>query len=143
MEAVQPYALNPVRLTTLLAALYAETDDEANIGLYKEPLFPTGNTVLGDIVPADFDGYAPIELEMGDVNQDSQYNAYAISQALQWSPSGTTTPNGIYGVYVFKDGVLIAVQAFDTPRTMEGPLNSVAGLWRAQDPFGGGWIDAG
>jgi len=138
----EPFAMQLERLTAFLAAVYAEVGDEADIRIFKNDITPTPSSVFADFVAGDYDGAAAITLTMSAITQAPGGQAVSYSQMLSFVPTGSTTPNTGFGVFVFKGTVLIAAQRFTVPVDFDGPLTGAHGVWRVSDPFALGWVDA-
>lgn len=111
-------------LTKLLASAGYITGGK--IHLYKTSISLSGTTVLADFTEADYDGYAAATVTTWNspvINVDGK--AEATAPGTFFSPTGSTTPNTIYGYY-FTDstgGILLFAESFDTPQNMSGPTS--------------------
>lgn len=71
------------------------------VGLFKNNLTPTGAEVTGDFTPADFDGYAEINVPSWSNAVDSGGVAASFGGLCLFVASGPfTTPNDIYGYFL-------------------------------------------
>jgi len=114
----------------LLAADTATLDNATDVEviLFKDPITPTPATVVGDLTPADFDGYAPLaKAASGPVvttDPDTGDKLIRIPDPAggwNWVTSGVTNlPQTIYG-YALTDNTgadLYGIHVFDTPITL-------------------------
>lgn len=71
------------------------------IGLYKNNFTPVDGSVIGDITPADFSGYAGLQdlLSWATPTWISP-RASSTHANVVWTHNGGGTPNDIYGYYV-------------------------------------------
>lgn len=100
-----------------LADIVAGTLAGAEIALFQNDIVATGSLPLGDYTPADYDGYAPeavtwLAPSMGEGNEPE-----VIGIVGEFRPTGTTTPNVIYGA-LLTDGAgttLFAAANLDNP----------------------------
>lgn len=105
--------------------------DGLTVRLFINPATPDGPTsVLGDFTEASFDGYAPISLPgWGLPWSDVVGNAVVSSNRLQWTMTGSTTPQTVYGWFATKgtsvSEVLYMAERFDSTYAMAGPGNAV------------------
>lgn len=94
------------------------------LSLYQNDVTPDKNTVLTDLVEADFDGYAPIDLARGTwtspVTVGGKAKTFYGASAQQWEVTGPTG-NTIYGYYVHDvpNGVLLWAQRFASPKPLQ------------------------
>jgi hypothetical protein len=90
----------------------------AKLKLYKEPIEPTKATVIADLTPADFTGYAAsAAITWGTPLTDTDGTAFVPGGMIEFAASGSTVANTIYGAYL-TDGagtILLGVFRFDTP----------------------------
>lgn len=97
------------------------------LGLFQADIVPTPNTPLVDLVEADYDGYAQKTLTwtIGPYfNPGNQSELQNTSQ--NWTPTGSTTPNTIYGYFVLSAaGALLWAERFDTPRVLDGATTTL------------------
>jgi len=92
------------------------------IGLFKADVTPTPLTPLTALTECDFDGYAQKTLTwligpyLNPGNQSEIQNA-----SVNWTPTGSTTPNTVYGYFVIDAaGNLLWSERFTTPRVLNG-----------------------
>lgn len=92
----------------------------AVVHLYKNDLVPTPNTILADLISADYSGYATKVLGTAGapiINSDGA--AQVVYPSQQWQHSSGATANTIYGAYVLDaGGALLYVERFGTPVNM-------------------------
>jgi hypothetical protein len=123
-----------VILDRLAALLAADTSSLApaalavHVHLAINGFTPGPNLVVADFVPATFDGYAPLDADVGP-QQDfvDAATGYRVVQLLEpaagwhWVTTGLTDlPQVIYGFYVTNnaDAVLYGCERFATPITL-------------------------
>lgn len=89
----------------LLATLQDQVDLFAagpyKIGLYKNNFTPSNGSVIGDVMPADFSGYAGLQnlTSWASVTWIDP-RASSTHGDVVWTHSGGATANDIYGYYV-------------------------------------------
>lgn len=115
----------------MLASIKAESGylDGAVCKLYKNSIAGGPNTELDVIEPADFDGYATsTEITWGGVALGEDDKAKVLGDRKEWVPTGTTTPNTVYGAYITNAAgtQLIAVLPFEAPVYVTGPDDVVS-----------------
>lgn len=122
--------------TVTIAALIALSDtggafDGAKVMLYKAPIAPTPDTVLADLVPADFDGYAvSTAITWSDPVHMSGLAYSVLGSVKVFIATGDTTPNLIYG-FAIVDAAgtgLLYVQPFDAPLAVNEAGNYIQAL---------------
>lgn len=90
----------------------------AKIGLIKAAIAPTRDTLLAQLTPADYDGYALGAAVTWSAVFDDLGDLISVRTAsTHYQPSGDTTPNTIYGAYLV-DGAetnLLGVEIFPLP----------------------------
>lgn len=99
----------------------------SNVHLYKNNIQPTNQTVLGDFVEADYDGYASESLTAwGATFLNGDGNAESVAPNITFTCTGDTTPNIVYGYYITDaaDAVLLMSGKFDAPETMNSAANA-------------------
>lgn len=115
-----------------LTALKASWLTGAGVGpleihLYQNDYTPGPGSVVGDFVPADFDGYAEkvVTLTVGPyINPAGQ--AEIQNASMNWTPTGSTTPNTIYGYFILDtSGDYVGGERFAAPRALNGPLTTL------------------
>jgi hypothetical protein len=77
--------------------------DGAKARLFKTPMGSDPNLAASDFaaVEADFDGYAAsATLTWGAVGVNALNQADVTAQEVEWVPTGSLTPNVIYGYFV-------------------------------------------
>jgi len=93
------------------------------VHLFANPITPNAATVLGDLVEASFDGYAPVQL-LGpvDAGVDIDDNDVWILEPVSWLVTGPGgLPTVVYGYWVDCDSAfvpstkLLWVKALDVP----------------------------
>lgn len=91
-------------------------------GLYQNDLTPEDATILAEIDPCNFSGYAGLLLSTGwTAPVIDGVRAKSIATALTWTHNGGGIDNWVFGFYVLDGlGDLILAQRFsDAPRLME------------------------
>jgi len=91
------------------------------VGLYQNNWTPVQGSVIGDVTPATFSGYAGLISLVGwDVPTIVGARAVSAADLVSWVHNGGATSNQIYGVYVVNgSGVLMwAERDPAAPRTM-------------------------
>lgn len=70
--------------------------------LYKNDVAPTPTSILADFTEADFDGYGPetITPVSWPIFLKGISQAVAVGPAIVFSPTGSVTPNLVYGYFV-------------------------------------------
>lgn len=85
---------------SLDAYLTAAVGSSYKMGLFKNNLTVSDDTVIGDIVPADFGGYSGLQnLTSFSASVWTAPRAVATSADITWTADGTSS-NTIYGYYV-------------------------------------------
>lgn len=101
--------------------------DSPDLGLFKNNIYPTATTVLADIIPADFSGYALAAITFGGPYLDPELggiSAVAFKQFDVGAPA--TIGNTIYGWYLLDGtGALIMLGTFENPIAMATTLDSL------------------
>jgi len=123
------------------------TDDttwlgSASVGLYQTLVTPTDQTVLADLTEANYDGYArQASHTWGDVFIDPNGLYSEQAQQLVFSPTGSDTMNTIYGLFVVgsDSAALLAVEPFDSPVPLTGPLSNLTITLRVGADRTGKW----
>lgn len=111
-----------------IADLLGATPASPIVKLASAPFTPSPTLVPASLTEATFDGYAHKTVtSWGTVHLDSQNQATWIStSALDWTPTGSTTPNTIYGYWLLdSNGVLVQSETFATPVLMNGALTTL------------------
>lgn len=95
--------------------------DPIYYNLYQNDFTPDQDTEIGDLVVADFDGYAGPTASSGWATPvTASGHAKTAANILSWTHSGGATDNVIYGYYETDQfGNMLAVERFATPITME------------------------
>jgi hypothetical protein len=111
-----------------IADLLGATPAAPLVKLVAAPFTPSPTLDPTTLTYATFDGYANKSVtSWGTVHIDGSNQATWIStSALDWTPTGSTTTNTIYG-YVLLDsnGVLVQSETFATPVLMHGVLTTL------------------
>jgi hypothetical protein len=100
-----------------LAAIVAAQLDMGTLHLFKNNITPNKNTLLADLVVADFDGYAGKAIAAwGAEFLDPLGLATTVAPLQTWTSTGQVTPNTIYGCY-YRDagGDLVYAEKFANP----------------------------
>lgn len=104
------------QLQAIITALY---DGLCDCRLYKNVVQLGGNTVVGDLVEADFGGYAAVSpATWPAASTAAVMQAHCKQDAAVFTCDGTAPANDVYGAYFVNGGVLLAVQQFPG-----GPVN--------------------
>lgn len=83
-----------------LAAIKAAMLDLGTLHLFQNDITPTPLTVIGDLVEADFDGYAAVAITAFEAPfLDPQNLATVYGILAMFQATGATTPNQIFGAY--------------------------------------------
>lgn len=93
------------------------------VHLASAPFSPSPTLDPTTLTEATFDGYAAKTVTAwGTVHLDSSNQATFISaSALDWTPTGSTTPNTIYGYWLIDSGgKLVQSETFPTPILLSG-----------------------
>jgi hypothetical protein len=113
-------------LTILKSAGATGTDPKlfgSKIGLIKADFTPTPDLVLGGITEADFDGYAKVAAAPFSAVFEGEGDLELVSAASKhWQPTGSVTPNTIYGWFLVDSGgtILLGTEKFDSPIALNG-----------------------
>jgi len=99
-------------------------------GLFQDDYTPTDTDVLADYtaIEADFDGYAAAAMGGFVAVFLAAGKAYTAQAPIVWVPSGSGTPNDIYGFFVFDNsaGLLLWAGRFSSPPiVVTGPTTPV------------------
>lgn len=122
-------------LPLFLNHLLAEGDDDvdgplylAEYRLYQNDFTPVGTMVIGDFTVATFDGFAAKAAAWNPSLVNVNGFAVTYADSMLWVPTGTTTPNTIFGYYVTDTGGtnLLYARRFDTPIALTGPTTGFA-----------------
>ncbi len=91
--------------------------ETVTVHLYKNDYTPSIGTVIGDLIEADFDGYAASSaVTWGAVVQSSDGTPLVIGDTKTAVATGSTTPNTVYGYYYTDSGGnLKGAAKFDEP----------------------------
>lgn len=114
--------------------------DGQSVRLYTNNINPTVTTVLGDLVEATFDGYAAIVLAMTFGYVDPSSTPYTQSQLLDWTMTGSVTPETVYGYWVDDGTDVLMVALFDAPIGMVGIGSVLSGVLEDSFPPKAGFI---
>lgn len=90
----------------------------SNIGLFSNDYTPVPTTVLGDLTPADFSGYAEVSaLESFTTSPNTDGSASSNPAVIaSFAQTAVTISQIVYGWYMTTGaGVLVAAGQFDTP----------------------------
>lgn len=109
-------------LSQWIQIYFGSTTETAVLHLFQNDITPGINTVIGDLVEADFTGYAPVEILLADmaiIRSDVMGNAYDICLANALFHQGNTTINNIvYGWYLehaTPGALLFMAKRFENP----------------------------
>jgi hypothetical protein len=99
-----------------------------NFRLFKSAFTVQVNTMLADLtaIEADYDGYAAIPLTMTLGYVDPNANAIAQSQLLTFQPTGSVTPNQIFGWWVDDGTNVLMGGSLATAVTLDGPTKELS-----------------
>jgi len=88
--------------------------------LYQNDFTPDEDTVLADLVEADFSNYARITPTWGAILPDAFGRAVSVADLATFSCDGLGVTNSIYGIYFVDDtaGLLQFVYRFPDPISM-------------------------
>jgi hypothetical protein len=91
-------------LITQLDFLRVKWETKYRVGLFQNDAHPSLTWTLANVVPADFSGYAGLQLSFG-WTPSVVNNTRAVTQAnaLTWMHDGGPVSNFIYGYYVVDD----------------------------------------
>jgi hypothetical protein len=128
-----------ISLLDILTAFIANGLDAAGpthtmVKLAKAPFSPTPTSDPTTFTEADFDGYAAKTVAAWAapyLNGDGAAETIGTS-VLTWSPTGSVTPNLIYGYWLMLgNGDYGGGEAFGTPVSLNGPTTalSMVPLW--------------
>jgi hypothetical protein len=92
----------------------------AKVHLFSSPYVPSRSTPLADLtaIEANYAGYAAVAAgTWGDAIVLVDGSMQILAPSIQFTPSGSTSPNTIYGAYLTDAGGtnLIYVEPFDVP----------------------------
>lgn len=95
-----------------------------DLHLYQNDMAPSPSSVLADFTEADYDGYAEETITPATwaVFLQGISQAVAVGPGVVFSPTGSTTPNVIYGYYVTDNtgARLLWAERFAEPKVMNG-----------------------
>jgi hypothetical protein len=117
--------LNTIRTNVLSATGPAL----ASVHLAKAAMTISSTVDPSTFTEADFDGYAALDVATWEpARLLSNGSVETVSSALAYfSPTGTTTPNTIYGFWVVAgDGTYLGAEAFATQYALTGPSTALA-----------------
>jgi len=122
-----------MRAAILLELLQQKIDadgvfEEWCVKLFQNDVTPTRDTVIGDLDIATFTGYtSPAAVVFGDPFINSEGNAEVLGGQVQFTQTGTTITNTVYGYYVTDTAgtKLLAAERFATPRTMDAANKAI------------------
>jgi len=112
---------------------FGETTDGPMVILLQQPFVPAPERVIGDLVEADFDGYAGVEANAGpkpqslDPNNGDSLLKITAPTPYLWETTGLTNlPQTIYGFAVTNNAgtLLLACDTID-PVTLDGINQSI------------------
>lgn len=113
--------VNPQALALQVLGMLIDTGapfDGCKIGLYKNNLTPTPQTILSELTPCDFDGYSLSSAVVWGTPFNSGADACSVPGSMkEFVATGDTTANVVYGAYIV-DGAgttLLATERFDAP----------------------------
>lgn len=97
--------------------------DGAKVSLFKADVVPDKDTVLADLTPADFSGYAQsAAVVWGTPYLDASGKATVQGASVQFTQTADTVSNTVYGWMLVGDPAgtpyLICAERFATPVTM-------------------------
>jgi len=133
------------RLEITIAAIYLESPDAAQIKLFTNDVEPDENQTRATFEEANYDGYAPVNLEMSPVSLNDQGMAVTKSNLCNFSSAAGVDTQTIYGIFIVNadDSVLLDAQRFAVPQVMGGEFpQAISGVWReSYPPSTYGWVD--
>jgi len=98
----------------------------AELRLFQNDFVPNKDSVLADFTEATFDGYAAPTLTFANayIGPDNTVKLTAPSELFV--PTGSTTPNIIYGWYIVANGTdVFSSNRFDTEVPLTGPTTGL------------------
>jgi len=103
----------------------------AKMGLYKTQIVPSRDTTLSDLTPCDFAGYALSAAITWDVPFLDVNDVATVLGSMVSFVAGSTpplNPQSVYGYYIVDAAGtdLLALEAFDAPRGISAPGNTIA-----------------
>jgi hypothetical protein len=101
----------------------------AKLGLFSNNIVPTQDTVIGDLTPCTFPGYAlSAAITWGAADIDDSGSAVTLGGLVTFVSSTITTPETVYGAFLQNSGgtVLLAAFRFDTPIAIFRALQAIA-----------------
>lgn len=113
-------------ITVTEADDYTPVLGAAYLGLYQTKTGNPPDMVLGDLVEADYTGYARQLLVWGTPYDGSDGRPSVLSGMLTFRPTDAVTPNTINGAFLATAataGALVAVDPFSGPRSMSSALD--------------------
>ena len=100
--------------------------DAVVVKLYQNDYTPNPDTVLADFTEATFDGYAAsTAIVWGATFTNSVNQAETVGDVKQFTATGATTPNLIYGYYLVSGATLKGGEKFDSPVPVNGVGDAV------------------
>lgn len=100
----------------------------SSIGLVRQPIAPTVNTVMANLTEANYTGYQRQASGLDTVPFVGPGGLFmSEGTRLRFMPSDTVTANTIYAAFVtgHDSTVLFGVEVFDNPIPLPGPLSAV------------------
>ena len=102
------------------------------VRLYQNSLEITRDTVLGDLLEADFSNYAPVTLSDGwsDFYKDANGIWSRLSKPYNFAHDGGATGNSIYGIYVVPPDLsrlICAAEFWPTGKDMRASGDTIDG----------------
>ena len=95
-----------------------------HVRLYQNDYAPSPTSLLADFVAATYDGYAAAAITPATwpIFLQGISQAVAVGPGLVFSPTGSTTPNLIYGYYVTDNtgARLLWAERFAEPKVLNG-----------------------
>ena len=135
-------------LYSLLQELGTDTTRIGNgsIGLISAPFTPNSSTTLGILTEANYNGYSRKSIGTSSVTfTGGDGKAYVEFSTLQFIPSGSSTPNTIYGAFVTfgnSTTTLVYTEAFSPALPMASTSNQITITPRfGLDPAGNYGLD--
>jgi len=115
-------------LTSLITTFFPSSGTTAKIHLAAASFIATPTLDPSTLTEATFDGYtAKAITAVSTPGPITPGNIVAIIPAVSFTPTGTTTPNTIYGYWVVDgSGNYVGAEVFPAPVGLTGPTTTLA-----------------